>query len=89
MNNLVKSVTINTNTGTCLIGEGDREALRSTKVTYLPTWCLTPLMKDKGRPADLKRNFDMFAFVAANILRNDYDAVLENDILEEDIFYLS
>ncbi|MGV3552752.1 polysaccharide pyruvyl transferase family protein [Rhizobium sp.] len=69
------------NTGNLLIGEGAAGALEAEDVTFLPFWQLISIIKSEERVQRLREQFDLVVMGTANIIRSDYDASTEADVL--------
>jgi len=80
---IVAATKVNGNTGNLLIGEGAVAALDKADVTYLPFWYICSIIKNPERLENFRKTFDMYVHVTANMIRADYSAELEADVLEK------
>jgi hypothetical protein len=69
------------NTGNLLIGEGAAGALTGFDYTFLPFWYLISVVKSEERIQQIREQFDILVMATANIIRSDYDAATEADVL--------
>jgi len=79
--NLRQDLKVCGNTGNLLIGEGAKGALEGADFTFLPFWYLMSVVKSPERLAALRDTFDVLVMATANIIRDDYDAATEADVL--------
>jgi hypothetical protein len=80
---IVTATKVNGNTGNLVIGEGAVAALNKAEVTYLPFWFINSVVKNPERLENFRKSFDMYVHVTANMIRADYSAELEADVLEK------
>jgi hypothetical protein len=71
----------NSNTGNYFVGEGAIEAIGREKAHFVDFGVLLAKTKDQEYLANTNRYFDVVVFAAANMLRRDYDAGLEAELL--------
>jgi len=80
---IVAATKVNGNTGNLLIGEGALAAFDKAHVTYLPFWFINSVVKNPERLENFRKTFDLYVHVTANMIRADYSAELEADVLEK------
>jgi hypothetical protein len=71
----------NGNTGNYFIGEGAVEAIGKNEAFFANFGYLNSKTKDLEYLESINKGFDCFVFVTANLLRNDYDAAVEADLI--------
>lgn len=69
------------NTGNYLIGEGALQCVTDGAV-HVPFWHLSHNIENSDFVHELRENFDLVLFSAANLLRTDLDAEMEAVVLE-------
>ncbi len=80
---VVSAARFNGNTGNYFIGEAAIEAVGRDKATFVNFGALHAKINDPDYLAAIQSQFDCVVLVTANLLRSDYDAALEADLLSK------
>lgn len=78
----MKAATSITNTGNYLIGEGALDCLPRETTTFIPFWHLVANLDNPEFLRRLQAGFDVCVFTAANLIRSDFSADIEAQVLE-------
>lgn len=78
---VIESLRFNGNTGNYFVGEGAVEAVGREKATFIGFDAIHAKTKNESYLDLLHSQFDCVVLVTANLLRSDYDAALEADLL--------
>lgn len=78
---VIDATVFNGNTGNYFIGEGAIEATGRDKATFIDFGFLRQRTVDEGYLAEVHSQFDCVVFATANLLRSDYDAAAEAELL--------
>jgi hypothetical protein len=78
---VIDATCFNGNTGNYLIGEGAIEAIGRNKATFVNFGFLHAKTKESSYLAEINSQFDCFVLVTANLLRSDYNAQSEAELI--------
>jgi hypothetical protein len=79
---VIDATVFNGNTGNYFIGEAAIEAVSREKATFIDFGFLRKKTVDPEYLAGINAGFDCVVFVTANLLRSDYDAAAEAELLD-------